>query len=169
MRKRNLMISFTSVALSITLVSGLGLAVPGRTKNQEDKSENDKVTSATRQTPFACDRLALDPAARKRHFDELGPALRSMRKAVRELPDGYEFQFPSDPKSIAMVEEWAVGERLCCPFFNIQLRMEAEHGPIWLRVTGAKEQKNSSRLIARHGFNQSMSRAAIVLKRRREF
>jgi hypothetical protein len=61
-----------------------------------------------------------------------------MRKAVRELPDGYEFQFPSDPKSIAMVAEWAAGERLCCPFFNIQLRMEAEGGPFWLRVTGRK-------------------------------
>ena len=64
-----------------------------------------------------------------------------MRKAVRELPDGYEFQFPSDSKSIAMVAEWAAGERLCCPFFNIQLRMEAEGAPFWLRVTGRKGTK----------------------------
>jgi len=141
MRKRNLMISFASVALSVTLVSGLGLATTGTTKNQEDKSEKDKTTSATHQSPFACDRLALDPVARKKHFDELGPALRSMRKAVRELADGFEFQFPSDPKSIAMVAEWAAGERLCCPFFNIQLRMEPEGGPFWLRVTGRKGTK----------------------------
>jgi len=142
MRKRNPMISFASVALSLTLISGLGFAATGTSKNQEDNSDNDHSTSsATHQSPFACDRLALDRAARKRHFDELGPALRSMRKAVRELPDGYEFQFPSDPKSIAMVAEWAAGERLCCPFFNIQLRIEAEGGPFWLRVTGRKGTK----------------------------
>ncbi len=89
-----------------------------------------------RHSPFACDRLALDPPARTRHFDQLGPALRSMKKAVRELPDGYEFEFPSDTKTEMMVAEWAAGERLCCPFFDIQLRMEAEGGPFWLRLTG---------------------------------
>ena len=142
MRKRNPMISFASAALSVTLLSGLGLAENGNTKKQEGKNDGNKGISASHQSPFACDRLALDAVARKRHFDELGPALRSMRKAVKELPDGYEFQFPSDPKSIAMVAEWAAGERLCCPFFTIQLRMEAEGGPFWLRVTGRKGTKD---------------------------
>jgi hypothetical protein len=67
--------------------------------------------------------------------------MRSMRKAVRELADGYEFQFPSDTKTIALVTEWAAGERLCCPFFDIQLRLEAEEGPFWLRLTGRKGTK----------------------------
>jgi hypothetical protein len=102
----------------------------------------DPAPKAIHESPFACDRLALDPEARKRHFEELGPALRSMRKAIKELPDGYEFQFPSDPKIIAMVAEWAAGERLCCPFFDIQLRMEAEGGPFWLRLTGRKGTKD---------------------------
>jgi len=143
MRKWNVMISVVSVALLLGLVSGSAVATTATAQNQEDTTDNDKqtATSGTHQSPFACDRLALDPVARKRHFDELGPALRSMRKAVHELPDGYEFQFPSDPKSIAMVAEWAAGERLCCPFFNIQLRMEAEGGSFWLRVTGRKGTK----------------------------
>ena len=99
-------------------------------------------SSSTRESAFACDRLALSPGARKRHFSELGPALRSMKKAVRELPDGYEFQFPADPKTIAMIAEWAAGERLCCPFFDIQIRMEAEGGPVWLRLTGREGTKS---------------------------
>jgi hypothetical protein len=94
-----------------------------------------------RESPFACDRLALDPEARKRHFEELGPALRVLKKSVRELSDGYEFQFPSDPKTIAMVAEWAAGERLCCPFFDIQLRLEREAGPFWITLTGRKGTK----------------------------
>jgi hypothetical protein len=57
------------------------------------------------------------------------------------LSDGYEFQFPSDPKTIAMIAEWAAGERLCCPFFDIQLHLEREDGPFWLRLTGPKGTK----------------------------
>ncbi|PYJ88687.1 MAG: hypothetical protein DME70_03530 [Verrucomicrobia bacterium] len=84
----------------------------------------------------------MDPAARKRHFDELGPILRRSIKGVQELPDGYQFQFPSDPKTILAIAEWAAGERLCCPFFDIQLHLEAEGGLFWLRLTGREGTKD---------------------------
>jgi hypothetical protein len=96
---------------------------------------------AQRQSPFACDRLALSPADRTRHFDELGPALRSMRTTVRELPNGYAFQFPADPKTIALVAEWVAGERACCPFFDIDLKFDREGGPLWLILTGREGTK----------------------------
>ena len=66
--------------------------------------------SAKHESPFACDRLALTPELRKRHFDELGPKLHSLTKAVRELPDGYEFEFPAESVVIQDVAEWAAGE-----------------------------------------------------------
>jgi hypothetical protein len=88
------------------------------------------------ESPFACDRAALTPEARKRHFDELGPQLRALRKNVRELPDGYEFEFPSDAATFQLVSEWTVGEHLCCPFFDIDLRWEREHRALRLRLTG---------------------------------
>ena len=94
------------------------------------------ATTKPHISPFACDRLALDPAARHRHFDELGPMLRAMRRATRELPDGYEFQFDGDSKTYAVLNEWAQGERLCCPFFDISVRAAREGGAIWLRLTG---------------------------------
>ena len=87
-------------------------------------------------SPFACDRSALNAEQRKRHFDELGPQLRSMVQSARELPDGYEFQFLSDPATIQLVAEWSAGEHLCCPFFDVDLRLEREHGAFWLRLTG---------------------------------
>src|ERR1700734_2960515 len=113
-------------ALSPTLVMANTSA--GNSANGNDKPEANQPTGI-RESPFACDRLALDPEARKRHFDQLGPSLRALKKSVRELSDEYDFQFPSDPKTIAMVAEWAAGERLCCPFFDIQLRLEREAGP----------------------------------------
>src|SRR5262249_46343643 len=84
----------------------------------------------------ACDRDSLTTDERKRHFDELGPKLRTLRKSVRELPDGYEFELPPDAATVRLAMEWAAGERLCCPFFDISIRMEREKGPVWLRLTG---------------------------------
>jgi len=89
-----------------------------------------------KQSPFACDLHALSAAERKRHFDELGPALRAMRRGVRELPNGYEFQFSPDAKTVAMLMEWIGQERLCCPFFDIEVRLASEGGPVSMRVTG---------------------------------
>jgi hypothetical protein len=143
MKKRNcilpIVIGLAFVLLPTFLTARTSAGEPA--KSCDDAKRKNGSPTVTQESPFACDRLALDPEARKRHFDELGPALRDLRKAVRELPDGYEFQFPSDPKTIALVAEWAAGERLCCPFFDIQLRMEREGGPFWLRVTGRKGTK----------------------------
>ena len=94
------------------------------------------VLPATKDSPFACDLYAFSPETRKRHFAELAPALRAVKSGVRELPNGYEFKFPSDPKTVAMIMEWAAQEKVCCPFFDIEVRLEREGGPAWLRLTG---------------------------------
>ena len=88
------------------------------------------------ESPFACNRAALTPQARKRHFDELSPALRARKKSIRELRDGFEFEFPPDTATFELVSEWVVGERLCCPFFDIDMHVEREGGSLWLRLTG---------------------------------
>jgi hypothetical protein len=87
-------------------------------------------------SPFACNALALSPEVRKRHFEELGPALLKLTKSMLELADGYEFELPADNKTYQLLTEWAFQERLCCPFFDIDLRLEKEGGPLWLRLTG---------------------------------
>jgi len=90
---------------------------------------------------FACNIFAFSAKERKRHFEELGPALRHMRKDVRELANGYEFDFPSDAKTFAMLSEWSEQERRCCPFFDIDIRINRGGGPLTLRLTGAKGTK----------------------------
>src|SRR5438067_9116146 len=89
-----------------------------------------------RASPLACDRLALSPDARTRHFDELEPQLLAARTGLRELPNGYALRLPADAKTIQLVAEWAAGERLCCPFFDMDIRLEPEGGPLWLTLTG---------------------------------
>ena len=85
---------------------------------------------------FACNAFALSPEARKRHFDEVGPALLKLKKSTRELPDGYAFELPPDKETYQLLTEWAFQERLCCPFFDIDVRFDRENGPLWLRLTG---------------------------------
>src|SRR5213596_392259 len=87
-------------------------------------------------SPFACNALALSSEVRKRHFDELGPALLKLKKSARELPDGYEFELPPDKGTYQLLTEWAFQERLCCRFFDLDVRFEREKGPLWLRLTG---------------------------------
>src|ERR1700752_2724761 len=59
-----------------------------------------------KDSPFACNLSAFSAQERKRHFDELGPALRRLKTGVRELPAGYAFSFPNDSKTFGMLAEW---------------------------------------------------------------
>jgi hypothetical protein len=94
-----------------------------------------QTSSAPKESPFYCNRRAIDPAQLHRK-EELGKTLRSLRRNIRELADGYEFELPADPSTIQAAAEWAATERLCCPFFDIDLRLEREGGAFRLRLTG---------------------------------
>src|SRR5438477_11928999 len=120
--------------LTASMLFGLLVTVLGLPESA--RAQGSSADAKRPQSPFACNRLALTPDQRKRHFDELGPKLRSLKKSVRELPNGYEFEFPADSSTVQLVAEWAAGERACCPFFDIDLRLEREGGSLWLALTG---------------------------------
>src|SRR5437867_4782729 len=113
-------------------ITAIALAAPVADSAASETSSS----QAEHISPFACNALALSPEVRKRHFEELGPALLKLKKSTRELPDGYEFELPADNRTYQMLTEWAFQERLCCPFFDIDLRFDREGGPLWLRLTG---------------------------------
>jgi hypothetical protein len=131
------MLSVAAVrASAASNAAGTGSAPPARAS-----SVPARAGAAPHQSSFACDVTALDPATRKRHFQVLGPRLRALKQAVRELPEGYEFRFPGDPATVSMAAEWAAEERRCCPFFDIEIRMEREGGALWLKLTGREGTK----------------------------
>jgi hypothetical protein len=128
MMKTGLSLFVTLAPLMVALASG---------ENSQTRNPDPAATvSPNKISPFYCNIGALNPAERKRHFDELGPQLRLLRKNVRELENGYEFEYPGDAATYQLLTEWAIQERRCCPFFEIALRLEAEDGSIWLRLTG---------------------------------
>ena len=86
-------------------------------------------------TPFVCDMTALSSEQRARHH-ELAVLLQSLLAAVRELPDGYEFEFAWSPETYDVLTEITPLEHACCPFFDIAIRIESESNKLCWRLTG---------------------------------
>jgi hypothetical protein len=124
-------------ALSLIASSGRGFAQAA-----------DPSVKSKQESPLACNAFALSPEQMNRHFGELGPALRALKKSVRELDDGYEFEFPAEAATLQLLAEWTIQERMCCPFFDINLRLERDGGPLWLRLTGRKGTKEFIKMEA---------------------
>jgi len=124
--------------MNILFLAAISLGAICLTASNASAGQDQSVPSSQTEhvSPFACNAFALSPEVRKRHFEELGPALLKLRKSMRELPDGYELELPTDNKTYQLLTEWAFQERLCCPFFEIDLRFDREGGPLWLRLTG---------------------------------
>jgi hypothetical protein len=80
-------------------ITAIAIAAPvaDSATSEPSPSQTDHVS------PFACNALALSPEVRKRHFEEVGPALLKLRKSTRELPDGYEFEFPADNRTYQLL------------------------------------------------------------------
>jgi len=55
---------------------------------------------------------------------------------MRELSNGYEFRFTDESDVLRRLAEFVSLEKLCCPFLRFEIEVEAESGPVWLRLTG---------------------------------
>jgi hypothetical protein len=129
-------INMNKASIVFTLSSMLSLLFVSAVVSVPKAAAQSDQPGKAQESPFACNRLVLSPEQRKRHFEEVGPKLLALRKDVRELANGYEFEFPADPATVMLAAEWSAFERACCPFFDIDLRLEREGGPFWMRVTG---------------------------------
>jgi hypothetical protein len=120
----------TSMRKGIKLVSALSLVLAGPAA--QDKVEQKKPA---RESPLACNMLALDAEGRKRHRT-VSEQMRAAVKEVQPMADGYAIRFAAEQATILLVSEFIARERLCCPFFRFELIAEQENGPLWLRLRG---------------------------------
>lgn len=91
--------------------------------------------SDNNQSPLACDMTAIPAEQRPVHLAKFRE-LFSPIDETRELPNGYEFRFTDEPNVLTRLVDFVSLEKLCCPFLGFELEVEAEHGPVWLRLTG---------------------------------
>ena len=128
-------------------ISAIAVVAPAISASADSPAQTEHVS------PLACNAFALSPEARRRHFEEVGPALLKLKKSTRELPDGYEFELPADKATWQLLTEWVIDERLCCPFLDIELRLGREGGPLWLRLTG----RSGTKEFIKEDFEQLLS------------
>ncbi len=87
------------------------------------------------QSPLACDMTAIPTEQRPVHLTK-SRELFSQIEETRELSDGYEFRFADEPNVLKRLVDFVSLEKLCCPFLNFAIEIEAENGPVRLRLTG---------------------------------
>ena len=108
--------------------------------------------AGAQESPFVCNLGVLTAEDRARK-EEISRSLRGLIAQVRELPDGFEFQFRPEAATLPLLGEWTWSERLCCPFFDFDLRLEREGGPLRLRLTGREGVKqfiNATPMLCRN-------------------
>jgi hypothetical protein len=89
----------------------------------------------TNESPLACDMTAIPAEQRPAHL-AASRELFSQIQETSELSNGYQFRFDPEPNVIKRLADFVVLEKLCCPFLSFAIEIEAENGPVWLRLTG---------------------------------
>ena len=87
------------------------------------------------EIPLACDFSGMDAAQKARYQDSRRRVFATMED-ISELENGYALHFPFEAELFLALAEFITLERLCCPFFNFALELDAGSGPLRLRLTG---------------------------------
>jgi hypothetical protein len=109
-----------------------------------------QAASKTAADPSAlyCNLKALSPPERGR-LHELVQKLKGARIETEELPDGYAFRLQTEQVSLGELAAYVMSERKCCPFFDFEIELERDGGPLWLRLRG----KDGVKAFMRHEFD----------------
>lgn len=129
---------FGRIALGAALIGGNALRAAGdlapRNTLGGDCCRN--IQSVTTEvTGFYCNMGALSSAERAR-YKVLAEKLKSANVARKEEANGYAFRIDTVEASLVDVAEWVNFEKRCCPFFDFEISLQREGGPLWLKVSG---------------------------------
>jgi hypothetical protein len=89
------------------------------------------------EADFYCNMNALSNADRER-YNQLIRKLEDARVEIRELPDGYAFRLQKEKVTLSDLAEWLSYESRCCPFFEFEIQLERDNGPLWLKLKGTE-------------------------------
>lgn len=85
--------------------------------------------------PYSCNMGALTEQELA-DYQVLAMTLRSSVQEIKELKNGFAFKLPAD--AVVSTSQWIAYERKCCPFFDFELEVAKDSGPVWLRISGDK-------------------------------
>ena len=134
--RKMVLMTMTMLGLIVTTSPTAAFQNDTGLKPQKPQDQNmSKKEVVKKESPFACNVFGLTAEQRQRHV-QLVKRLISTKQEIRELADGYEVRFNVETSTIQELAEFMTYERLCCPFFDLELVLEREGGPAWLRLKG---------------------------------
>ena len=89
--------------------------------------------------PIIC---ALSEEQLQQRRRELLDRVKTSAISARELPDGYAYEFPPDPDTVAMLARLIALEQDCCRFLTFKISLVAEQDAAILEVTGPPKAKS---------------------------
>jgi hypothetical protein len=94
-----------------------------------------KEQATVEASSFYCNLKALSVKERARHM-LLTLEIERARVETIELGNGFAFRFQDGTISLAELAEWVSAERKCCPFFDFEIELQGNNGPLWLKLRG---------------------------------
>ena len=122
------------VLIALVLIGGFSLAAWMLHKaNPVRAAVKEQTTVET--SNFYCNFKALSTKERARHV-LLTLEIERARVETIELANGFAFRFQDGTVSLANLAEWVSAERKCCPFFDFEIELQGNNGPLWLKLRG---------------------------------
>jgi hypothetical protein len=91
--------------------------------------------SKAEEIGFYCNLKALSTEERARH-KQLTQKLKLATVETKELPSGFGLRLDKTQISLPEVAEWISAEHQCCPFFDFDIELQRNGGPLWLKLSG---------------------------------
>lgn len=95
--------------------------------------------SDTSEQPLVC---KLDEAQKEERRPNVEALFVGKLQGRRETATGWAFEFPSDDEAFERIFEFVDAERKCCPFFEFEITVGSQGGPVWLEIGGSDRVKN---------------------------
>jgi len=99
------------------------------------KSSNEVAAYVGKDLPLVCNDAALEPAQYNR-LVQLLKQIRQQKLSIKEYDDGFAVQMPASSSLITDIGEYMAIVRICSPYFETTMEVEAEGAPVWLRIGG---------------------------------
>lgn len=117
----------------LLLISFISFSQTEKPKNKF--MENKQLNSDYKDKEVSCKLTSHEMQKRK------SSVILELKKQIiekKDLGNGYEFKFKGSDKIVDQLVDFVKTERLCCSFFNFNLKISGDATYCWLIITGPK-------------------------------
>lgn len=108
-------------------------------KKATEIANTDQCNDGCKERTVACKLTTHEMQQRK------ATVISSLTKQIlekKELNNGYAYRFKGTDEIVDQLSEFIKTERLCCDFFDFELKIAGDASFVWLSITGPKGTKD---------------------------